>query len=361
MTDQQYQENDTTQDEERIHDLRSKVVRLTDFVDRYIPPVEWLIEGWWVHGAKGLITGLPKARKSTIALEMAVSITHGVPFLDLYDVKQPPVPVLFIQEELDESEAQQILNAILVERGIRWYEQDQFSYEAGWHDPRDYVDHYPEWIPQELHLMSNGRFNLTSPADMNFLAGQIEEHKYKYVFIDPLFLSIGNRDLNNNVDITVVTNALNWVMRETGCAPIVVHHDNKAGEYFGSTFIRAWHQCHIQLTKNKPGDKTTADFELRGMAMPERQAVRSTELGRWEIAIPGTNTAQDRMQDNLDFLGTLLGTTTAGADIKAKYFENMGKSEAARMAQEAAPDTLGDLSEKQIKKYLKTILEPTDT
>ena len=72
------------------------------FVGEKLTLPHWAVENIWPEGAMGVIGGAPKNGKSSLALELAVSLSTGTPFLGLRDhfpVKTGAVPVLYVQVE----------------------------------------------------------------------------------------------------------------------------------------------------------------------------------------------------------------------------------------------------------------------
>src|SRR5262245_44384364 len=71
----------------RVHELRAQ-------------PEErrWLVTDIWTEQAVGVIGGGPKSGKSLLALEMAVSVASGAPFLGRYECPRSG-PVLFYAAE----------------------------------------------------------------------------------------------------------------------------------------------------------------------------------------------------------------------------------------------------------------------
>ena len=58
----------------------------------------WLIPGFWMKASHGIVAGEPKSFKSTIAMDMMMSVASGAPFLGKYPVEQAGT-VLYIQNE----------------------------------------------------------------------------------------------------------------------------------------------------------------------------------------------------------------------------------------------------------------------
>jgi hypothetical protein len=62
---------------------------------------QWAVEGIWPAGASGLTAGRPKDGKSSLAVELAISLWTGTPMfgVDAFPSRLPPQPVLYIQQE----------------------------------------------------------------------------------------------------------------------------------------------------------------------------------------------------------------------------------------------------------------------
>jgi len=60
--------------------------------------LRWLIDEAWVDSSVGFISGRSKSYKTWIALDLALSLVSGAPFLGRYPVRNPG-PVLLVQEE----------------------------------------------------------------------------------------------------------------------------------------------------------------------------------------------------------------------------------------------------------------------
>ena len=88
-------------------------------VEKPVAPPEWAIDGWLAADTKRLlIAGRPKSRKSTLATELAVSLTTGTPFLGEVSARVDPEPVLLVSEEGDRRSFRARLAAIAKDRGL---------------------------------------------------------------------------------------------------------------------------------------------------------------------------------------------------------------------------------------------------
>jgi len=59
----------------------------------------WLVRPLWSHLAVGFIAGHPKAGKSWLALDVAVSVASGTPCLGRFPVEQPGRALVYLAED----------------------------------------------------------------------------------------------------------------------------------------------------------------------------------------------------------------------------------------------------------------------
>src|SRR5205823_5319052 len=99
---------------------------------------EWAIKNIWAQGASGIIGGKPKARKSSIAGELAISLWSGTPMfnLDEFQVTSQPASVLYVQQENANLRVQSDLQRILAARGL-----GELDRAAAWRGREQRVDH----------------------------------------------------------------------------------------------------------------------------------------------------------------------------------------------------------------------------
>src|SRR5262249_4858307 len=94
---------------------RLGLVALTE--DLEVPPRDWLVEGLWPQRAVGFIGGPPKAGKSWLALDLAISVATGAPFLGRKVLTTGPV-LFFLGEEFLGDVCQRA-DRLLAGRGLR--------------------------------------------------------------------------------------------------------------------------------------------------------------------------------------------------------------------------------------------------
>jgi RecA-family ATPase len=58
-------------------------IKLDDFVRQQVSRKQWAIEGIWPEGASGVIAAPPKNGKSTLTVELAVSLATATPMFGI--------------------------------------------------------------------------------------------------------------------------------------------------------------------------------------------------------------------------------------------------------------------------------------
>jgi hypothetical protein len=177
-------------------------VRITEGLT--FPPVEWVIEGFWISKAVGFIGGPPKSLKSWVALQMAVSVTTGRPFLGWEVRSQGPV-LYFVGEGKMEMTLKR-LDAMLTAMDLRRHAlQGRLSVTR---------------MPQNLEVA-----NVRAAV-----AALVKEEKPILVIFDPLARFLQTADENSASEMRPVTNFLTQEL--TGICEtsvLVIHHCNKEG------------------------------------------------------------------------------------------------------------------------------------
>lgn len=221
---------------------------------------EWLINGVLTVGACGFIAGQPKNFKSWVALDMALSVATGLPFLDHFAVRQPG-PVLFIQEEDSAPMVKSRVQAVWPSKIMDKVKMGADG-ELEWHPP-DEADH------PKINAAIRSGVIISDPGWQSWMDEQIsagyEGIPYQLVVIDPLMMVAGEVDENRAQEMTTkVFRPLKVLAEKHKCAIIVVHHmrkgDPKTGGsrggqlMLGSMANHAWAEDALYLRFGRGGD-----------------------------------------------------------------------------------------------------------
>jgi KaiC/GvpD/RAD55 family RecA-like ATPase len=274
--------------------LDSKLQSIGRFVKEDVPRTEWAIDDVWPKGASGLIAGPPKAGKSTMSLELAISLACGVDFLGLFrnPHRTHGIKVTYIQAENSTGRVRRDLDEILVARGLGF--MDDVTDPS---DPAVVVgDRFQPtaWGRGEPDLLIGSHTGLNLFDDDHQRAFIEHACTRDYVILDPIYL-LAELDPNDMGDVNRMFRFLNLV-REVDTAVIITHQmSNKQGKatspnrILGSTMFNAWYESAI-LTGRAKDDTFSVTFDnLREMGESQDFRLQGEGTGRWEMLEDSTD------------------------------------------------------------------------
>jgi len=168
----------------------------------------FIIEGFMVANEPMVIGGPSKTLKTSIALDMAVSIVTGTPFLGKFAVPNPR-PCMIISGESGESTLQSTMRAIAEARGIQAHQLDRL--EIGFKLPK-----------------------LDNAKCVDDLIEELKHKEIDTVFIDPLYRSLRAGEAASN--IYAMGEKLELIaerIHRAGITLILLHHFRKTGRTYG--------------------------------------------------------------------------------------------------------------------------------
>lgn len=164
--------------------------------------LEWLVKGILVKDQLAVFGGPQKTLKTSILIDLVVSLGTGSPFLGKFEVPEP-LPVALISGESGRYVIQQNAREICLTRGV--------SYST---------DRNINWgftLPQ-----------ITNDAHLSELSRAIKSNGLKCICLDPLYLSIlaGNSgiDPKNMFEMGPILAKIAEMCLNEGCTPILAHH-----------------------------------------------------------------------------------------------------------------------------------------
>lgn len=242
---------------QRDREEKPRPVPLADAL-RSVRPPKWLIEGVWTEGACGFVAGQPKSFKTWCALDMALSVASGQPFLDAFRVVRPG-PVLYVQEEDG-------LPMVKARYDKMWpgKRSDRMVVEEGkvvWAPAKDMEE------PAVAACIGYG-FVLSDPGWQAWLDEVLEEgygpdhQPYRMVLLDPLMMIAGDVEENRAQEMTErLFKPIKQLSRKHDVAVPIVHHMRKSNGQgppvrggqmmLGSVANHAWAEdaLYVRLTK----------------------------------------------------------------------------------------------------------------
>lgn len=223
---------------------------------RDIKAPRWLVRDVLTEGAVGFIAGQPKSFKSWTALDMALSVASGQPFLGHFPVEQPG-PVLYIQEEDSPS---------LVKTRL-------FKVWPGKLGDKVTVDEtgHIVWVPgpevigfPDIDAYIGQGFSISDNGWQSWLDEMMGLKKYRLLVMDPLMMMAGEVEENKAQAMTEhVFKPLKQLARKHNCAIMVVHHMKKGDPrtpqrggqlLLGSVANHAWSEDSLYFRLGRGGD-----------------------------------------------------------------------------------------------------------
>jgi len=170
-------------------------------------PRTWLVRGVWPEGAYGVHGAEPKAGKTWNALDLAVAVASGTPWLGRFEVDLPG-PVLVFTGEGGEGNVVRRLRAIAADHGVR---------------------------AEELPITVCTRVpHLNDVGQVAELAQQLETSRPVLAIIDPLYLAARGGDGRDLYAMGALLEAAQHACDGVGAALVVVTHFNRQREVKGA-------------------------------------------------------------------------------------------------------------------------------
>lgn len=237
--------------------------------------LKWLVEDSWVDGSVGFISGRSKSYKTWIALDMALSIVSGQPFLGQFPVKRTG-PVIIVQEEDPMPVLQERLRLI----GNTKKMLPHAEYDEG---TKVLELNFPDW---PIYIINLQGFNLQAEERVDQVRKLIAQVDPVMVILDPLVVMLGSVDEYRASEVSSLLQTIKFWREEFGCNVAVVHHWNKgksdAGErggqhMYGSFAFHAWLESalHVEpIVEEAEGRIDTVLIEREFKAAPSGRALK---------------------------------------------------------------------------------------
>lgn len=221
------------------------VMKMTDYVKGYgSEGVSWLVDEWLPDGSITFLVSPPESYKTWILLDLAVSVSAGVPFLGKYRVNSPG-PTMIIQQEDSHAGltdrlaliAEQKLGALPKLEGEQWT-----------------IPSMPD-IPIYVHPDRQLRFG--NKKVIEEMEQQIATIRPKVIMIDPLYSTTDSTD-NYMADLANRMMVLKTWRDKYGCSFVIAHHSKKnldpdstaREDSWGSQFLNAFLEAGWQVRRN---------------------------------------------------------------------------------------------------------------
>lgn len=218
---------------------------------------EWIVKELIAVGSCGFVAGQPKVFKSWFALDLILSVSTGIPFLDHFPVRHKG-PVLYIQEEDSLPMVKSRLDKVWP--GKQADKMKRVDGSVVW-DPAD-----PREEPH-INAMFRAGVTITDPGWQSWLDEQLSKgysaEPYRMVLIDPLMMVAGEIDENRSQEMTTkLFKPLKQLADKHNVSMMIVHHMKKGenGKFvrggqlmLGSVANHAWSENSLYIRLSKGG------------------------------------------------------------------------------------------------------------
>lgn len=231
---------------------------LDDFLAEKFPIPEHLVEGVIPRGGTVLIVALPHRMKSWFTTSLALACTRAGEALGKLNVVHP-VRTLLMQMEDFPGELQYRIGQLAL--------SGQFL----------------GCDPKALKIVPRCQFNLPDEQWYQELLREVKELNADVVVLD-VVRRIFRGDINSPKDTTAFLEAIDRLRDETGCAVVLVHHENKKGEELmtasaGSYTLPSWANVMIKFSrkveeKTAAGNITRVELEIDNKLAPSPEPMR---------------------------------------------------------------------------------------
>ncbi len=224
----------------------------------------WLVEELWTRRAVGVLGGPPKALKSWLGLDIALSVASGTDCLSRFPVRETGSVLAYLAEDAAE-EVRARTAALAKGRGLGL----------------DGLD---------LFVITSPVLWLDEPEHRERLASTIEKLRPKLLLLDPL-VRLHRQDENDVRSVSALLGHLRELNRTYDVAIVLVHHTSKKerahpGQALrGSGDIYAWLDAGLYLGK-KNGILLTVEHRCAPAPKPMSLALvtRSDGTARLEVS-----------------------------------------------------------------------------
>ncbi|MGH7418096.1 MAG: AAA family ATPase, partial [Candidatus Rokuibacteriota bacterium] len=153
--------------------------------------VPWLVEGLWLRQGVGFLCGSPKACKTWLALDVALSVASRTAVLGEYPVAEAGAVLLFVAED-PPAAVRSRLAGMACPRGVS-------------------LDELP------IHLVMHRSLRLESPRDQARLRATVARYRPTLLVLDP-FVRLTAIDENSSLEVSGVLASLRELQATLGVA-----------------------------------------------------------------------------------------------------------------------------------------------
>lgn len=315
-------ENDRSQQEKQSSGF--DVMKMTDYIKGYgAEGVSWLVSEWLPDQSITFLISPPESYKTWILLDLAVSVSTGLPFLGHYEVASKG-PTLIIQQEDSHMGLTDRL-ALIMEQKL------------GLKAKIDGDDWQVPVIPDlPIYIHPSRMLKFDDKNVLEELQKQIEIIRPKVIMIDPLYSTTQGAD-NYMADLAGKMMILKEWRDKYGCSFVIAHHSRKnldpdstaREDSWGSQFLNAFLEAGWQIRRNPKLAQNEIVVRRHSKVMGNQNPISlvfnisTTHPMKYEVEARGYEAAppETRQPAQADLLELLSDRAMSQADIATQ----MGK------------------------------------
>lgn len=173
-------------------------------------PIRWLVDGVLVENQPAVIGGPMKCLKTSVAIDLAVSISSGQPFPGEFEVPRPYSVAVFSGES-GKATIQETARRVCEAKGTS-------------------IEDCPIFWSFRLPTLSRRR-------DLKAISTTVRDWEIKVVIIDPLYLCLMQAGMgasaSNLYEVGAILSATARACLSAGATPVLIHHATKTSSTKG--------------------------------------------------------------------------------------------------------------------------------
>lgn len=229
-----------------------KIKNLTELEKRETGS-KWLVEGFWLNQGIGMLAAQPKTGKSWTAMDLAISVASGKPFLNKFEVHEAQRVLVFFAEDTQAIQRERI-DLIKAAKGIA------------------------DDLPNLGIVVSEQALRLDTAEGVSALRAAVESFRPSLLILDP-FIRMHQISESDSTAVAGVLSPLRKLKDEFGCGVLMVHHATKGSKNLrGSTEFAAWGETNLFMYKDK-AENVFIDIQHRAAESIDAQPLKIGKLG----------------------------------------------------------------------------------
>lgn len=251
----------------------SLFMSVSQFVEKAVDAVDWLVEGVIQRGANGMMIARPKCGKSWTVLDLAVALASGQQWFDFFIPKRVKVAVVSREDHY----------GLTQNRAIRLSRQRNLT---------------PGELDGWLYVNAKGlkpKIMLDYPDDVAALITDLKRQQTEFLILDVMRVLHGAEE-NDNTEMQKVIDVLNHIQTETGAAICLIHHDSKkegatlTERARGASAIAGWAEfiCGLKVVDETEWVREF-ECELKAAMAPDKFYFRILDTPGGGVMMPRVN------------------------------------------------------------------------